>query len=104
MSASKLQSENLRLLAEQAMDRALRAGATDAEAVGFEAEEFYANMRLGQVEQLVESGSHALGLRVFFADVAGQRTASTSTSDLSEEGIARLVSGAVDLAKVTGPD
>jgi len=104
LATLKLQSDRLRLLAEQAVDRALRAGATDAEAAGFEAEEFYANVRLGQVEQLVESGSHALGLRVFMADPAGQRTASTSTSDLSEEGIARLVAGAVELAKVTGPD
>jgi PmbA protein len=104
MATLKLQSEGLRLLAEQAVDRALRAGATDAEAVGFEAEEFSATVRLGQVEELVESGSHALGLRVFVEDKAGQRTASTSTSDLSEEGIARLVSGAVELAKVTGPD
>jgi PmbA protein len=104
MPALQTSAANLRLLAEQAVDRALRAGATDAEAVGFEAEEFYATVRLGQVEQLVESGSHALGLRVFFEDPAGQRTASTSTSDLSEHGIANLVSGAVALAKVTGPD
>ena len=104
MATLKLQSEGLRLLAEQAVDRALRAGATDAEAVGFEAEEFYATVRLGQVEQLVESGSHALGLRVFMTDPTGQRTASTSTSDLSEEGIAALCAGAVALAKVTGPD
>jgi len=104
MATPKLQSEGLRLLAEQAVERALRAGASDAEAVGFEAEEFSATVRLGQVEQLVESGSHALGLRVFMTDAAGQRTASTSTSDLSEEGIARLVVGAVELAKVTGPD
>ena len=104
MATAKLQSEGLRLLAEQAVDRALRAGATDAEAVGFEAEEFYATIRLGQVEQLVESGSHALGLRVFMTDPTGQRTASTSTSDLSEEGIAALCAGAVALAKVTGPD
>jgi len=104
LATAKLQSEGLRLLAEQAVDRALRAGATDAEAVGFEAEEFYATIRLGQVEQLVESGSHALGLRVFMTDPTGQRTASTSTSDLSEEGIAALCAGAVALAKVTGPD
>ena len=95
---------SVRLLAEEAVERALRAGATDAEAVGFESEEFAAHVRLGQVEQLTESGSHALGLRVFFAAEGGSRTASTSTSDLSADGIARLVSGAVELAKVTGVD
>ena len=98
------QNPKLRLLAEEVVARALRAGATDAEAVGFESEEFAVNVRLGQVEQLTESGSGALGLRVFFAGNNGQRTASTSTSDLSPDGIDRLISGAVELAKVTGAD
>ncbi|QMV19050.1 TldD/PmbA family protein [Granulicella sp. 5B5] len=92
-------------LAEQAVSLALRAGAADAEAVAFEADEFGVNVRLGQVEQLTESGSRAIGLRVFFpATEGGQQTASTSTSDLSADGLAKLVSGAVGLAKVTGPD
>jgi PmbA protein len=98
------QASKLRLLAEEVVERAIRAGATDAEAVGFESEEFAVNVRLSQVEQLTESGSGALGLRVFFVANDGQRTASTSTSDLSADGIARLVSGAVELAKVTGAD
>jgi PmbA protein len=92
-------------LAEQAVSSALKAGATDAEAVALAGEEFSVHVRLGQIEQLTESGSSALGLRVFFATAnQGQRTASTSTSDLSPDGLARLVSGAVELAKVTGPD
>ncbi len=97
-------SVNLELLADEVVQRALRAGATDAEAVASSGEEFSVNVRLGQVEQLTESGSRALGLRVFFAAEGGQRTANTSTSDLSEDGIARLVNGAVELAKVTGVD
>jgi PmbA protein len=100
----KTADTNLQVLAEQAVARALRAGATDAEAAAFEADEFSVHVRLGQVDELTESGSRALGLRVFFAGANGQQTASTSTSDLSEEGIAQLVSGAVSLAKVTGPD
>ncbi len=98
------QASKLRLLAEEVVARAVRTGATDAEAVGFESEEFAVNVRLGQVEQLTESGSGALGLRVFFVADGGQRTASTSTSDLSRDGIDRLISGAVELAKVTGAD
>jgi PmbA protein len=94
----------LRLLTDEAVSRALRAGATDAEAVAFEGEEFSAHVRLGEIDELTESGSRALGLRVFFEDAGGQRTASTSTSDLSAEGMARLVNGAVELAKVTGVD
>ena len=94
----------LRGMAEDVVARALRAGASDAEAVAYEADEFGVTVRLGQVEQLTESGSRALGLRVFFAEDGGQRTASTSTSDLSADGIARLVRGAVELARVTGTD
>jgi PmbA protein len=100
----------LKQLAEEAVSRALRLGATDAEAVAVESEDFSVNVRLGQVEQLTESGSRALGLRVFFADSSArgsepaQRTASTSTSDLSSEGLTRIIESAVELAKVTGPD
>jgi len=94
----------LMALAEQAVEMARRAGATDAEAVAFEGDEFSVHVRLGEVDELTESGSRAIGLRVFFEAESGQRTASTSTSDLSQDGIARLVSGAVELAKVTGVD
>ena len=82
------------------MAKALKAGATDAEAVIYEGDEFETRVRLGQVEMLKESGSRAVGLRVFI----GQRTASTSSSDFSEESITRLVEGAVSLAKITSED
>ena len=95
---------DLRQLAEQAVARALALGATDAEAVAVESEEFSVNVRLGQVEQLTESGSRALGLRVLFAEGTGSRTASTSTSDLSFEGVTRIIESAVQLARVTGVD
>lgn len=96
---------NLRCLAEQIVERALRAGATDAEAVAFEGDEFSAHVRLGEMDQLTDSASRAVGLRVFYqAEDGGQKTGSTSTSDLSERGIARLVTGAVELAKITGAD
>ena len=80
--------------------KALQAGASDAEAVYAEGDEFEVQVRMDQVETLKESGSRALGLRVLI----GQRTASTSTSDLSPEGIERLVSGAIELARVTSED
>jgi PmbA protein len=97
-------STDLKQLAHDAVARALQLGATDAEAVAVEGEEFSVNVRLGQVEQLTESGSRALGLRVFFAGAAGQQTANTSTSDLSPDSIARIVESAVALARITSPD
>jgi PmbA protein len=90
----------LKTLAERVLDRALKLGATDAEAVAYEGDEFSALVRLGQVETLQESGSRAIGLRVF----NGLRTATTSSSDLSPEGLDRLVEGAVALSKITSED
>ena len=87
-------------LALEIVDRAMRAGATDAEAVVAEGDEFHAKVRLGQVETLTESQSRAVGLRVFM----GQRTASTSTNDLSDASLQRLVQGAVSLARITEED
>src|SRR6266702_841318 len=80
--------------------RAGRAVAGEAEAVAREGDEFSVNVRLGEVETLKESGSRGLGLRVFL----GKRSASTSTSDLTPDGIRQLVDGAVALAKLTEED
>src|SRR5580704_1233234 len=78
----------------------MKAGASDAEAVVYEGDEFSSRVRLGQVETLKESGSRAVGLRVFI----GHRPASTSSSDFSADSIDRLVSGAVTLARITSED
>ncbi len=86
--------------AQQIVDRAMRAGATDAEAVVYEGDEFSTKVRLGQVETLTESTSRAVGLRVF----NGHRTASTSTNDFSNASIERMIRGAVELAKITEED
>ncbi len=94
----------LQQLAANVVDRALRAGATEAEVVIREGDEFSTLVRLGQVETLKESGARGIGLRVFIGPAGAHRTASTSTSDFSEAGLAHLVSGAVDLAQVTSED
>jgi PmbA protein len=99
-TASATTPSDLKLLASDVLARALKAGATDAEAVVYEGDEFSALVRLGQVETLKESGSRAVGLRVFI----GQKVASTSSSDFSDESIARLVDGAVTLARITSED
>jgi PmbA protein len=91
---------DLESLAADVVAQAMKAGATDAEAVAREGDEFSVNVRMGQVETLKESGSRGLGLRVFL----GKQSASTSTSDLTPEGIRQLVEGALALAKVTEED
>lgn len=91
---------NLRELASSVVSRAMKSKATAAEAVIREATEFSTVVRLGQVETLKESGSRAIGLRVFL----GQRSASTYSSDLTDDGIDRLIKGAIELARVTSED
>ena len=104
MPTEAIAATDLRQLASDVLARALKAGATDAEAVVYEGDEFSTRVRLGQVETLKESGSRAVGLRVFIASGKANRTASTSSSDFSAESIDRLVSGAVTLARITSED
>ena len=82
----KLETD-LKQLAADVVRRATEGGATAAEAVAGDGENFSTVVRLGQVESLQEAGSRALGVRVFF----GQRAASTYTSDFSPEGVEQLV-------------
>jgi PmbA protein len=100
---ASLPNENaidLESLAADVVALAMKAGATDAEAVAREGDEFSVNVRMGEVETLKESGSRGLGLRMFLA----QRSGSASTSDLTAEGIRQLVEGALALARVTEED
>ena len=95
-----MQAGDLQQMAADVVARALRAGASDAEAVVYEGEEFEVKVRLGQTETLKESGSRAIGLRVFL----GKRVANTSSSDFSAEALDRLLSGAMSLARITSED
>jgi PmbA protein len=91
---------DLESLTAEVVALAMKAGATDAEAVVREGDEFSVNVRMGAVETLKESGSRGLGLRVFH----GKRSASASTSDLTADGIRQLVDGAMALVKFTEED
>jgi PmbA protein len=93
-------NHELENLAAEVVALAMKSGASDAEVVAREGDEFSVSVRLGEVEKLTESGSRGLGLRVF----RGTKSASASTSDLTAEGIRQLVDGAMALAKVTEED
>src|SRR3954452_23885704 len=106
MSPTKLETQqpkiatDLREVAQDIVRRAMTGGATAAECVVREGDEFSTLVRLGQVETLKESGSRAIGVRVFF----GKRSASTYSSDFSRPGLDRMVSSALELAKITSED
>jgi PmbA protein len=91
---------DLEQLASDAVKRALDGGATDAECTIAEGEEFSATVRMRELENLKEAGSRGAGIRV----LAGKRTGSSYTSDLSREGIEKMVGAALELSKITTED
>jgi len=91
---------DLKELASDLVRRAMSGGATAAECVIREGDEFSTLVRLGQVETLKEAGSRSVGVRVF----NGQRAASTHSSDFSHEGLDRMVKSALELSKITSED
>ena len=106
MPSSQLETQStqietdLKSLAQDTVSRAMSSGASAAECVIREGDEFSTLARLGQVETLKESGSKAIGVRVFF----GKRSASTYSSDFSREGLNRMLNSALALAKITSED
>lgn len=91
---------DLKNLAQDIVARAMAGSATAAECVIREGDEFSTLVRLGQVETLKESGSKAIGVRVFM----GKRAASTYSSDFSRQGLDRMLKSALELAKITSED
>jgi len=78
---------------------AMRAGASDAESVIREGDEFSVNVRMGEVEP---SGVRLP--RAWPACLSRKELRLTSTSDFTADGIQQLVEGAMALAKVTEGD
>ncbi len=62
--------------------------------------ELSARVRKGEAELVEEAGTRGAGLRV----IRDKRVASTSTSDLTEGGIDRFVSDAIELAELSQED
>lgn len=106
MSSTQLEKQSeqietdLRNLAQEMVSRAMSGGASAAECVIAEGDEFSTLVRLGQVETLKESGSRSIGVRVF----NGKRAASTYSSDFSRDGLDRMLKSALELSKITSED
>ncbi|USU12518.1 TldD/PmbA family protein [Sphingomonadaceae bacterium OTU29THOMA1] len=95
------------LTPNQARDRAAdivalaaRAGADAADAVFAADASIDLSVRLGALEDVGRSESEELGLRVF----VGRRSASVSTSDLSDDAVSALVERAVAMAREAPED
>ena len=92
--------ERLAALAKSVGQRALAQGADVAEAGARGGFELSVKVRLGKPELVEEAGHHSVSLRV----LKGGRVAVTSTSDLTEGGIARCVEDALELVELSEVD
>src|SRR2546428_12272754 len=87
-------------LGDRVIAMATKGGATVAECTLRNGAELSAKVRLGETELVEEAGHRGAGLRV----MKGKQVASTSTSDLTDEGIARFVSDALELVELAQED
>ncbi|HWO18344.1 MAG TPA: TldD/PmbA family protein [Kofleriaceae bacterium] len=92
--------QELRDVAQLAVELAKKAGADHAEVLVRDGTELTTKVRLGEPELVQEAGSRALGLRV----LRGGRRAVTYTSDLRREALEALCAETVTLADLAEPD
>jgi PmbA protein len=75
-------------------------GADEVEVAIADGYEFSVNVRMGQIESLVEAGSRSLGLRV----IKDKKTAFASSSDLATETLQTMVKNAIKRASLANVD
>ena len=75
-------------------------GASGVECTLSEGDEFSATVRMSEVETLKEAGSRAAGIRI----LTGQRVGSSYTSDLTPDGIARMIDAAFQIGEIATGD
>ena len=93
-------TDSLSSIAQDIIARAMKAGASAADALAIEASSVDVGIRDGGIENLEQSEAREIGLRVF----AGQSSAAIATSIFSEDSLDRVVAQAVAMAKAAPPD
>ena len=87
-------------LAEDLVNFGKNQGADEIEVSILDGYEFSVDVRFGKIENLVEAGSRALGMRV----IKDKKTAFSSSSDLSRNTLEHLVKNAIKRAALASPD
>ena len=87
-------------LVQDLLQTARQRGATAGDALLVDNESFEVQVRLGEVDKVQQSHQKRLGLRLFF----GHRSATTSTSDLSEASLRQLLDDTCALAQAMAED
>ncbi|MBM3310090.1 MAG: TldD/PmbA family protein [Candidatus Aminicenantes bacterium] len=99
MSAPRA-SDELLALAEDLVRFARRAGADEVEVGIGEGTEFSVDVRLGEIENLVQAGSRSLGLRL----IKDKKTAYATSSDLARGTLEDLIRRAVQRTELAQAD
>src|SRR5687767_5738828 len=100
MTAKGSELDELLELGDRIVSMAKKGGATVAECLLRSGAELSARVRLGKPELVEEAAHRSAGLRV----MKGKQVATTSTSDLTESGINRFVSDALELVELAQED
>ncbi len=87
-----------------ALARATERGAHAGDALLASSRSVETRVRGDEIDFVKQSGERTLGLRLFVRSEGGLSSAITSTSDLSEGAVDRLVTDTVALARATAPD
>lgn len=93
-------SADLTAIAERALKRAKKAGATQAEAAASQDRGLSVTARLGEVETVEHHQDRGLSVTVYF----GRRKGSAASGDLSETSVEQVVERACDIARHTQDD
>lgn len=86
--------------AERLVTRGVQKGADEIEVIVQEGSEFSVDVRLGEIENLIEAGSRYVSFRL----IKDQRVASTTSSDLHPATLERLLDHALERASLASPD
>ena len=95
-----LSADDARRIAESLVERGIRAGATAADALYVGERSSSVQVRLGELEDVGRSEGDGIGLRLF----DGQRSATVSSSDFSDDALALLVERCLAMAREAPED
>lgn len=88
----------------RALERAQRAGATQADVLLVKGDDREVRVRGDEIEFVRQAQERGLGIRALVAGHGGLQTALVSTSDLGPDAVDRMAEEAVALARATAPD
>jgi len=99
MSSKKNKYDHISL-AEELVKYGCSLGADETEISIIECDEFNIEVRLGEIENLLESGSRHIGIRV----IKDKKTAFATSSDFSKQTLRGLMKNCVKRAELANPD